>query len=168
MTTVAGQGDAFLNDYITLKNVHHVPQLCTNLVPIQKLTRYSNCVVMFYPSHCVFQEQGTKRMIGHAREMDGLYHLEESNGRNRVKSLSPLSFLSESFKSNKDKIWLQRLRLSHPSFNVLKIMFPALFKGLAIENFCCDVRELAKHKCASFQIRNKRTSAPFTLIHGDI
>ena len=31
--------------------------------------------------------------------------------------------------SNKDKIWLYRRCLGHPSFSVLKIMFPSLCKG---------------------------------------
>ncbi|KAF2308189.1 hypothetical protein GH714_036552 [Hevea brasiliensis] len=39
-------------------------------------------------------EQGMKRMIGHAKEKDGLYYVEVSNGQSRVKSLSSLSFLS--------------------------------------------------------------------------
>ena len=52
----------------------------------------------------MFQEQGTKRMIGHASERDGLYYLEESSERMRVENSLPLSFLSESTSSNKDKL----------------------------------------------------------------
>ncbi|KAL5577658.1 hypothetical protein UlMin_019357 [Ulmus minor] len=47
-------------------------------------------------------------------------------------------------------------------------MFPALFKGLDIQTFQCDVCQFAKHKRVSFPTRNKRCSKPFHLIHSDI
>ena len=37
-----------------------------------------------------------------------------------------------------------------------------------VESFHCEVCELAKHHHASFPISNKRTSIPFSLIHGDV
>ena len=76
-----------------------------------------------------------------------------------------VSFLSH---SNKDIIWLHHLRLGHPSFRVLKVMFPSLFKGLDIADFHCDICEFAKHTRVSFPISNKRSSHPFHLIHSDI
>ena len=72
-------------------------------------------------------------MIGHAREKGGLYYLEESSGQTRTETHLPLSFLSESSISNKDKIWLYHFRLGHPSFSVLKVMFPLLFKGIDVQ-----------------------------------
>ena len=70
--------------------------------------------------------------------------------------------------SNKDKIWLYHYQPGHPSFSVFKLMFPLLFKEISIEHFHCTIYELAKHKCASFQISNKKTTIPFSLIHNDI
>ena len=165
-TTVAGLGNVFLNDHITLKGVLHVPKLCSSLISVHKLTADSKCSAIFHPTHCVFQEQGTKRMIGHAKEQDGLYYLETCNKDRRVQSLSSRSFHSLSLKSNKEKIWLYHLRLGHPSFHTLKVMFPDLFGGLVIEDFHCEVCELAKR--VSFPISNSRTFVPFTLIHSDI
>lgn len=78
-----------------------------------------------------------------------------------------LPFIVKSSKSNKDKLWLHHFCLGHPSFRVLKLMFPLLFKGLDVEDFHCDVCELAKHKRVSFPITNK-SSLPFTIIHNDI
>ena len=80
----------------------------------------------------------------------------------------PLSLLSESSLSNKHKIWLYHLRLGHPPFSILKLMFPGLFDGVDLHIFHCDVCELAKHKHVSFQISDTRASTPFTLIHSDI
>ena len=76
-----------------------------------------------------------------------------------------LSFLSS---SNKDTIWLYHLRLGHPSFRVLEVMFPYLFQGSDISEFHCKTCELAKHNRVSFPIHNKRNSHPFHLIHSDI
>ena len=168
ITTVAGQGDIYISDSITLKNVLHVPKLFANLVSIQKLTKDSNCSVTFFPSHCVFQEQDTKRMIGRASERDGLYYLENQSGRTRVENPLSTSFLSESVMSNKNKIWLYHRCLGHPSFKVLKIMFPSLFKGSNVESFHCTECEFAKHKRTSFLKSNTKTLNPFSLIHNDI
>ncbi|KAF7835228.1 Retrovirus-related Pol polyprotein from transposon TNT 1-94 [Senna tora] len=79
VTTVAGLGNVCLNDHISLKDVLHVPKLCTNLISVHKLTNDSQCSAIFHPTHCVFQEQDTKRMIGHAKERNGLYYLNACN-----------------------------------------------------------------------------------------
>ena len=165
LITVAGLGNIQLSPFITLKNVLHVPKLSTNLISIQKLTHDMNCSVFFYPSHCIFQDQVSGKRIGHAKERDGLYYLEEPRTSSVIKNKLPLSLLSS---SNKDTIWLHHFRLGHPSFGVLKTMFPSLFKGLSAEFFHCDVCELAKHKRVSFPISNERSSIPFYLIHSDI
>ena len=47
-------------------------------------------------------------------------------------------------------------------------MFPSLFKGFDVKNFQCEVCELAKHKCVSFPISNKRSYILFYLIHSDL
>ncbi|RVW64179.1 hypothetical protein CK203_046335 [Vitis vinifera] len=76
LTTVAGIGDVKISPSLMLKNVLHVPRLTTNLISIQKLTQDLHCNVVFYHSHCVFQDEDSGRMIGHARERDGLYYLK--------------------------------------------------------------------------------------------
>ena len=107
-------------------------------------------------------------MIGHAKEKNGLYYLDTSSGNVGNGNQLPLSFLFESSSSNKDQIWLYHFRLGHPSFNVLKVMFPLLFKNIDVDTFHCDVREFAKHRCVSFPLSSKRSSFPFALIHSDI
>jgi len=64
-------------------------------------------------------------------------------------------------------LWLHHFCLGHPSFRVLKL-FPLLFKGLDMEDFHCDVCEVAKDKRVSFSPANKRSSLLFTLVHSDI
>lgn len=162
LATVAGFGEIHITSNLILKNVLHVPKLSDNLVSIKKLTHDLKCYATFTPSYYVLRDQGTGRRIGLAKERDGLYHLEPSS---KIRNHLSLSFLS-SF--NKDTIWLYHLRLGHPSFRVLKVMFPHLFQGIDILEFHCDTCELAKHTRVSFPINNKRSSHPFHLIHSDI
>ena len=70
--------------------------------------------------------------------------------------------------SNRDQIWLHHYYLGHPSFFTLRVMFPALFRGLDVKNFQCSVCELAKHKRVTYPSSNKRTYVPFSLIHSDV
>ena len=97
----------------------------------------------------------------------GFTILKNQVGKLELETIYP-SYFSESSISNKDKIWLQHFRLGHPSFSILKVMFPLLFKGIDVENLHCDICELAKHKRAFFPVSNKRTSIHFALIHSDI
>ena len=73
----------------------------------------------------------------------------------------------ESTLSNKEKFFLYHCRLGHPSFKVIKILFPSLFFKLDV-SFHCEVCELAKHKRVPFPISNNRSSFPFYLIHSDV
>ena len=93
-------------------------------------------------------------MIGHVKEKNELYYLDTSSGNVGNGNQLPLSFLSKSFSSNKEQIWLYHFRLGHPSFNVLKVMFPLLFKNIDVDTFHCDVCEFAKH-CVSFPLSKK-------------
>ncbi|KAL6347733.1 hypothetical protein AAG906_026262 [Vitis piasezkii] len=68
LATVAGFRDIYITPTLILKNVLHVPKLSTNLVSIQKLNHDLKCYAIFFPSYCVFQEQGSRRRIGLAKE----------------------------------------------------------------------------------------------------
>ena len=142
-----------------------VPQLSTNLVSIQKLTQDLSCCVIFDASFCEFQDQGSRRKIGLAKEHNGLYFLSTSSQPELVKSTLSTFFSSS---SNKDVIWLHHRRLGHMPFSTSKLMYPTLFKGLDIQHFHCDICEYAKHTRVSFPISSKRSSSRFFLIHSDI
>ena len=58
--------------------------------------------------------------------------------------------------------------MGHPSFQVVKAIFPSLFKNLNVGSLHCEVCELAKHKRVSFPISNKMSSFPFSLVHTDV
>ena len=104
LTIVAGIGDVKISPSLMLKNVLHVPRLTTNLISIKKLTQDLHCNVVFYHSHCVFQDEDSGRMIGHARERDGLYYLKTPSQSNITKGKSSHSFVSEVVSFNKEKV----------------------------------------------------------------
>ena len=68
---------------------------------------------------------------------------------NHLRKMSNL-FLSFFNSSDNEAIWLYYLCLGHPSFRVLKGMFPKLFQRLDVLEIQCDICELAKHTQVSF------------------
>nr|KYP51529.1 hypothetical protein KK1_026556 [Cajanus cajan]KYP51539.1 hypothetical protein KK1_026566 [Cajanus cajan] len=145
LITAAGQRDVQITPTIILKNVLHVPKLSTNLISIQKLTKDLVCNVIFHSNSCILQETKLGRTIGHAREWNDLYYMEELN-----LPIESHSLISKSAITYKEKVQLTHCRLGHPSLRVIKLLFPSLFKNLNLESLHCEVCELAKHKCVPF------------------
>lgn len=119
LTTIVGLGDIHINPSLTLKNVHYVTKLSTNLVSIQKVTHDMNCNMLFYPSYCMFQDQHLRKRIRLVKgknelrltkKKNGIYYLEESVRLNIVKNKLSFSLLSS---SNKDTIWFHHFRLMY-------------------------------------------------------
>ena len=165
LSAIAGKGSVFISPSLTLHNVLHVPNLSCNLLSISKITHDHQCQVNFYPSYCEFQELTSRRTIGNAREIGGLYFLEDGS-----KSRKPIT--STCFESilvaSSDEIMLWHYRLDHPSFQYLKHLFPSLFKNKDPSSFQCEFCELAKHHRTSFPLQPYRLSKPFSLIHSDV
>ena len=63
----------------TFSSVLYLPQFPFNLLSVRKLTHSLNCSVTFFPTHCIFQDLKTKRMIGGGFEKDGPYYLQPSS-----------------------------------------------------------------------------------------
>ena len=166
MASIAGKWTIPLTPSLSLKSVLHVPKLSINLLSIHKLTKDLNCKVVFSPNDCVFQEPIMGKTIGLAKERDGLYFLDTSGGKDG--SQLPLSHFSEKLSLNKSQIWLHHFRLGHPSFSVLKTMFPILFKGMDDKSFHCEVCQFAKHHRVSFPWSDNKSLHPFSLIHTDV
>nr|KYP62605.1 Retrovirus-related Pol polyprotein from transposon TNT 1-94 [Cajanus cajan] len=160
---ICGSGNIILESSIVLKDVLHVPQLANNLISVQKLTKDLNCSVIFFSTHCVFQDLAMGKTILNAKEQSGLYLLE-SDDQNKTKIMSQQA-TSETWANS--QIWLHHKRLGHPSFNLLKSLFPHLFTKESVESFNCDICQLSKHHRASYPISNKKSTSPFDLIHSD-
>ena len=82
LSTVARKGTITLSDSLILENVLHVPNLSCNLLSISQLTKDSNSSAKFFPYHCIFQDLSSGKMIGGAKECEGLYYFDEANVSN--------------------------------------------------------------------------------------
>lgn len=76
ISSVDGQGNIPATPSLQLSSVLHVPNFTLNLLPISHITKSFNCCVLFFPSHYVFQDMMTRKMIGLGCEKDGLYLLD--------------------------------------------------------------------------------------------
>lgn len=140
----------------------HVSNLSYNLLSIGKITKDLNCSVIF-TSNCTFHDSITGRMIGHAKEKDGLYL-----DTNRKTSVLRSQGLVSTSPSKIEQIWICHSRLIHPPFPLLKKVLPSLFENVDWLNFHCEMCLLARHHRVSFPIKNYRYLCPFSLIHSNV
>ena len=104
------------------------------------------------------------KKIGSAREVDGLFLLEEKMQGDEIKRV----YQAKSSIAENKEIWLWHCRLGHLSFSYLKLLFPSLFQNKDISQFKCKNCEYAKHHRASFPIQIYEKSCLFMLIHSYI
>ena len=161
VSSVSGKGLVRVTPLLSLSSVLHVPNFTTNLLSIGRITRDKNCSVTFFPSHCVFQDLITGRMIGSGREENGLYLLESQDQQQ-------VAHHTTQTRSTTGDIMLWHRRLGHPSFNLLKHLFPTLSSNQNVSIFRCEDCELGKHHRASFYPSNNKSTVPFCLIHSDV
>ena len=67
-----------------------------------------------------------------------------------------------------EEVILLHRRLGHPSFTLLKVMYPCLFTQLLMEKLACDACQLAKSKREIYPSIYSRSSTPFHLMHCDV
>ncbi|RDX85688.1 hypothetical protein CR513_33085, partial [Mucuna pruriens] len=144
---------------LSLHNVLHVPKLANNLISIHRVIQDWNCAITFFRSHCVILKLTMRRTIGVAKEQMG------NNTNNEDLSSSQRATL-ETWTTS--QIWLYHKHLGHPSFRLLKTMFPYLFTKEYVKSFNCDVCQFSKHHRTIFSPSNNKILVPFNLIHSNV
>jgi hypothetical protein len=86
---IMGSGTVVCGPNISLSSVLHVPSFPINILSISGITNKLNCVSLFFPSWCLFQELGTGRRLGTGRMHDGLYYLDKDISPAIATVLSP-------------------------------------------------------------------------------
>ena len=166
-TLVIGEGSSHLTNTLHLASVLVVPSLDYNLLSVSQITTTLSCVVIFWPTHCVFKDIQTRQTIGYGVKRGKLYYLDlESTISSRLRQA--LTVKSTGSLKKIVEIWLRHRRLGHASFGYLKKLFPSLFTNLDISIFKCDVCELAKSHRASFPLILNKSLVPFMVIHSDV
>nr|KYP71376.1 Retrovirus-related Pol polyprotein from transposon TNT 1-94 [Cajanus cajan] len=158
---VAGTGDLNLSG-LKLKSFLYVPELKYSLISASILTKDLNCAIVFYPSHCIFQDLSSGMMIGNAKEHNGLYFVSNSPSKSDSSQTTSLSTVSVS------NVFLCHNRLGHPNFNYLKHLYLDLFINKNISSFTCEHCILAKQSRTNYPSHPYQPSQPFHLIHSDI
>ena len=120
---------------------------------MSKLTHTLNCSISFFPDYCLIQDLSTNWIIGRGHESGGLYILETE-----MPKYVACSRVVTSFELH--------CRLGHPSFSLLKKLYPQ-FSSLSSLN--CESCQYAKLHHVHLSPRvNKRASTPFELVHSDV
>ena len=61
-----------------------------------------------------------------------------------------------------------RHKMGHPSFHLLKQMYPHMLKDIKIEFLTYDACQLGKFKRNIYPANNNRTKRPFQILHCDV
>ncbi|RDY14078.1 hypothetical protein CR513_00907, partial [Mucuna pruriens] len=122
-----------LTPLITLHNVFHVPNLSCNLLSINKITSSHQC-----------QELTIGRMIGSAKERDGLYYFDDGPDLSKQ---CPNTCLNSTF------------------FLRMIILFYGIIESFSLQ---CKIFQFAKHHRTHFPSQPYKPIAPFIVIHIDI
>jgi len=149
---VKGIGSISNSENLPLSSVLLVPKFPDNLCSVSQLTKQNKCYAKFYPSHCVFKELGTKRVIGTGFELGGLY---------RMSTLSrPMANVCDS------SVMKAHYQLGQPSVAVMRKMRPDVHIP---DTFHCESCQLGKHTRRSYPPKmSSRTDTLFELVHSDI
>ena len=131
---------------------------------------FMNPSVMFFfgIGGCIFQKQGSRKAIGNARLVKGLYVLEGCVSPHHTLSttLRNQAFLS-TLSTNEVLLW--HYRLGHPNFFYLSKMLPHLFSNKNPALFHCEFCQFAKHARQSYTpVKYEPTDLflPFTVMFG--
>ncbi|KAK9062936.1 hypothetical protein SSX86_020126 [Deinandra increscens subsp. villosa] len=150
--SVLGIGSISNSKNLNMSSVLFVPKFPDSLCSVSQITKQNNCSVTFYPTHCVFQELGTNRVIGTGVESNGLY---------RLSMLScPMANICDS------SVREAHCRLGHPSAAALRKMRPDISIP---SDFHCESCQLGKHTRRPYPPKvSSRASTLFELVHSDI
>ena len=154
---VKGYGSTKPTPSLTLHNVLYVPGFPTNLLSISTITHTLNCVTIFYPFHCVFQDLRTSQRIGLGRENDcGIYELMLD---------TPSSGLLALFSSSSATSILSHHRLGHHCLSKLK----QTLTWLSLTECVCESCQMGKHHRLTYPAHDSiPSSRAFDLIHCDV
>ncbi|KAJ8766765.1 hypothetical protein K2173_007832 [Erythroxylum novogranatense] len=109
-------------------------------------------------------ELTSRKMIGSAKLIDGLYYLVDDYLKNKE------ALVSSSIRSTlaKEQILLWHNRLGHPNFSYLKRLLPHLFKFVDYLKLHCEQCTLSKSHKISYPTKPYQPSKPLYLIHSDV
>jgi hypothetical protein len=137
------------------------------LLSVAQITVALHCIVIFWPSFCIFKDIQKGQTIGYGVRRGKLYYLDLVSDSSK-KLTEALTVADSQEEGNQEIIWLWHRRLGNASFSYLKKLFPVLFSDKGVSKLRCDVCELAKSHRASFDSSLNKSYVPFQIIHSDV
>ena len=162
---VVGFGSMKMQPIGTIINVLNVPKLFINLISIQRLASLREYNILFDDVDAYLCHKELRWKIGLAKVQHGLYYLPCQSSR-RIMETEPKVAAVKT--SSEEEIMDVHQRMGHPSFYLLKHMYPHLFKNIDISTTVCDACQLGKFKRTTFPPTDHRKTSPFQLIHLDV
>ncbi|CAJ2668236.1 unnamed protein product [Trifolium pratense] len=153
-------GTVQLTPTLVLHNVLYIPEFCVNLVSVAKLTNSNNCCLQITDCVCHIVQNNSKKTIGTANLVGGLYVIAASPSLANKNSCN--SVFTDSF-----DVWHMRLgHVSSSGLSIISKQFPFI---PCIKNASpCDACHYAKQKKLPFPHSSIKSSAPFDLLHVDL
>lgn len=143
---------------VTIKNVHYVPELTTNLLSVSQLIKNGNQVIFWEKGCKILNANG--KLIATAQLVDSIYKLNFMVQQNMV-AASAVS----------GETWHRRF--GHCNYNDLKLMQDGAVSGLKSlskisKNMVCEVCCEGKQTRLPFNQSDNKTSEILQLIHADL
>ena len=140
---IVGEGDVSLSDTLNLDSVLVVPSLDYTLLFVAQIIVTLHCLVIFWPSFCVFKDIRTRKTIGYGIRKGKLYYLELTSNSFRLWTQALAMERYQEDHNKASEIWLWHRRFGHASFGYLRRLFPSIFVKHDISTFKCGVCEMA-------------------------
>ena len=147
LSIVVGINSIVISKNLTLRSVLLFLNPTCNFLSINKITRDLNCITMFFPTYCEFQELDSGMTIDNVKECVGLYILRVDDSlEERTQNASCVSTPALVSQFNRDSIlvvgsnndgaiMLWHYRLGHPSFLYSEKLFPSLYNDKNLKFF---------------------------------
>ena len=125
---VIGIGHKNIQPIGNITNVLHVSKLFVRIISVQRLARIKDYNILFDDIDAYLCHKVHEWKIGLAKVQQGLYYLP---WKNPIKATGSNVAIVQT--SPKEKIMEIHQRMGHPSFHLLKKMYPHLFKDLELD-----------------------------------
>ena len=164
---VIGIGAINLQPIGLITRVLHVPKLFVSLVYVQRLAKLKNYSILFddLDAYLCSKVQGLR--IGLAKIKQGLYYLPGLDSQSPGAGDLKMALIQVATTSMEPVMELHN-RMGHPSFHLLKQMYPHMFKDIKFELRTCDACQLGKFKRNIYPPNNNRTNKAFQILHCDV
>ncbi|KAL2904156.1 Retrovirus-related Pol polyprotein from transposon RE1 [Bienertia sinuspersici] len=155
---------------IRLENVLFLPEFKHNLISLSRLLEKRDVNVFFDEHKCLIQNLSTKKELGKAIKVNGIYVL--IRGRDVIKKEEEKKVFGAARTKEEmevkelEEIKKMHARLGHCSLSKLKHISVCNYKG--IKELFCDTCCLAKHHRMPFNVSLNMAKNVFDLVHMDL